>query len=471
MDTRFRIYLGVLVALLVLYAVAESQRPPELRWDHTYQNQDKIPFGTYALVELLPDLFETDEVTISRAPVSEQIAENSPAADEAGEKAPSEFISEISQGDTIVSNADSTVIVNPNVTDTTTAWISWTKDASNFSEPPLPARASQAINYVFISPQVNFDSLDTEALLRFVSLGHHVFIAADGLPPQLLKRLNLSVRQYAPSTHTRDSVRLFINGDSTSRAYRFAASDIGYVFRQLLHAQRPKEDTPTGIAPCVSSINSLAVDSKNQAVLVSASYGFGDITLCSVPTAFTNYFVLRPATAGFAWQALSSLPRGPVWWDEYSKQGRAGSDSLLRVVFKYPALKLAFWLLLGGGLLLLWVGGRRRQRVIPVVKPLPNNTLQFVRTVAGLYRQGDNHAAIAHRKIDLFLDFLRTRYKAPTDDLNAESFRALLAQKAGLPRADVDELLRRLNGVRASSYVSDGELLWLSQTLSEVRKR
>ncbi|MBC7449018.1 MAG: hypothetical protein H7330_13270 [Hymenobacteraceae bacterium] len=450
MDTRFRIYLGVLVALLVLYAVAESQRPPELRWDHTYQNQDKIPFGTYALVELLPDLFGTDEVTITREPIINQIQNHSPPT--------GDYVSErkMVKGKSVM------------VQDTThyTFWQMTAADSSSRLEEGKESttkrpHAIRAYNYLVVTPQLEVDSSNLQKLLSFAAAGHHVFLAADNLPDNLLSRLGLVQQPYllgGRAVPPADTVRLQFAGDSTSRAYRFARGDISVHFRQASPRPNP-------------ALTTLAADAAGRAVLVRVRRGFGDITLCSVPTAFTNYFVLRPQTAGFAWQALSSLPPGPVWWDEYTKQGRAGSDSLLRVVFKHPALKAGFWLLLAGGLLLLFVHGRRRQRVIPVLKPLPNNTLQFVRTVAGLYRQGDNHAAIAHRKIDLFLDFLRVRYKEPTDDLTAETFRALLTQKSGLPRADVNELLRRISGVRASSYVSDGELLWLSQTLSEFRRR
>ena len=429
MDTRFRFYLGLLAVLLVLYAVAESYRPQEPRWDHTYRNTDKIPYGTYALVELLPDLFGPDDVTVTREPVYNQ----------------RELAARRERG---AAHTAARTVVNP--------------DADSLARRLKAGQGSAApLNYLLVSPTVALDSLDATKLLNFAAAGHHVFLAADNLPDNLLKKLGLVQRPYDPPGRAglvRDTVRLLFSGDSTGRAYRFASRDISAYFRQK------------GLAPNLA-LTTLATDAGGRAVLVRARRGFGDITLCSVPTAFTNYFVLRPPTAGFAWQALSSLPRGPVWWDEYTKQGRAGSDSLLRVVFQHPALKIAFWLLLAGGLLLLLVNGRRRQRVIPVVVPLPNNTLQFVRTVAGLYRQGDNHAPIAHRKIELFLDFLRVRYKESTDDLTADSFRALLARKAGLPRADVDELLRRLAGLRTSSYVSDGELLWLSQTLSEFRKR
>lgn len=404
MEPRFRLYLGLLAALLALYAVAEAYRPPNLSWAHTYQNTDRIPFGTYALVDLLPELFATEEVTVVRAPVLNQIQECAPSSAVAG------------------------VVSKP-------------------------------LNYLFISPKLSLDSLDQARLLAFAAAGHHVFIAADNLPDVLLDTLGLIQRPiHAPTAPSRDTVRLFFAGDSTGRAYRFASDDLSGHFRQK------------GLAPN-PALTTLAADAAGRAVLVRARRGFGDITVCSVPTAFTNYFVLRPATAGFAWQALSGLPPGPVWWDEYSKQGRAGSDSLLRVVLQHTALKMAFWLLLTGGGLLLFVHGRRRQRVIPVVAPLPNNTLQFVQTVAALYQQGDNHAIIVRRQIDLFLDHVRTRYRLPTDDLTADDFRAALALKTGLPRADLDELLRRLAGLRASSFVSDTDLLWLSEALSAARNR
>ena len=408
MDTRFRLYLLGLVVLLGLYAVAESQRPTPVNWHRTYQSRDRIPFGTYALVELLPDVFGPDaDVTVTREPVYNRL---------------------------------------------------WQAEEDPVSRA-LTMAHDVPTNYVFVSPAVALDSLDLEALLTYATDGGHVFIAADELPANLLRRLHLVQRSYdAVSIAAKDSVRLLFAGDSTGRAYRFGSRDVSAHLRQ----QGPDYD---------STLTTLAADPAGRAVLVRAATGAGSVTLCSVPVAFTNYFVLHTRSADFAWRALSALPRGAVWWDEYQKQGRDHNESLLRVVMKHPALRVAFWLLLGGGLLLLLVNGRRRQRPIPVVKPLPNNTLQFVHTVAGLYRQGDNHAAIAPRKIDLFLDHLRTRYRAPTDDLGADSFRELLAHKLALPRADVDELLRRLDGLRQSGYASDGELLWLSRTLSELRKR
>lgn len=426
--TRFRLYVLLLTALLVLYAVAEYYRPKPTDWTRSFINREKIPFGTFALVDLLPDLFG-DDVKVTRKPVYNQI-------DGAGS---AEALSQLLQ------NAAA--------------------DSANSSGAPAESAladdedAEPGHNYLFVNDDLALDSLDLQALLFFAANGNHVFIAARDLPESLLHRLRLrSTRHYGQQFQLTDStdVRL-VAGPLRGKHFRFATYETMVSLRQ---------DTATA-----TPLRTLATTPDGRAVLVRAPFGYGDFTICTVPIAFTNYHVLRPATTDFAFAALAQLPKGPVWWDEYQKQGREGEDSMLRVVYRHEALKVAFYLALIGSGLLLWIGGRRRQRIIPVVKPLPNNTLQFVSTVASMYRQGDNHALIAHRKIDLFLEFLRTRYQEKTDDLTDDGFRQRLAQKSGFTRPDVDLLLRQIADWRASDWVGDNELLHLSAMLNEFRQR
>ena len=61
-----------------------------------------------------------------------------------------------------------------------------------------------------------------------------------------------------------------------------------------------------------------------------------------MPLAFTNSFVLKPNTRGFAEGALRYLPARPVWWDEFSKRGRSGDQSRLRLIFDHAPLRLAW---------------------------------------------------------------------------------------------------------------------------------
>jgi hypothetical protein len=459
MTNRLRLYLIALAVLLVLYAIAEANRPKPQNWEHTYQQNDKIPHGTYALVELLPSLFHTETVTITRDQLYSQIEQEMGEFDAAASSSDESGDDENEQLTVVTDSSSAQLVSAPDSTAAdATRPAGWPREV-----PPRYAdyETEDPINYLFIAPHLKLDSLDVRQLEWFAAAGHHVFISTEQPPERLLQSLRLVARYYdPPAMAQRDSVSLRLVGDAKQRSFRFATRAISYDFRQL-----SPDSGANGRA------ETLGVDELGNAVLVRVPYGHGDFTFCSVPLAFTNYYVLRPATAGFAWGALSYLPPAPIWWDEFEKQGTSEDQSMLRVVYKHDALRLAFYLTIGGGLLLLWIGAKRRQRAIPLVKPLPNNTLQFVGTVAALYRQGDNHARIAHRKIDLFLDFVRSRYNEKTDDLSNAAFRQTVTLKSGLPRADIDELMRRVALIRTADWVSDGELMWLSQALSEFRKR
>ena len=90
--------------------------------------------------------------------------------------------------------------------------------------------------------------------------------------------------------------------------------------------------------------------------------------------------------------------------------------------------------------------------------------------MAGLYRQGRNHALIAEKKVALFLDYLRVRFHETGPDLGDKDFRERLSQKAGLPRARVDELLRLVNFARTAPQVDDRALLQLSRAINDFRR-
>ena len=441
--TTFRWYLLGILALFGAYVALEYYRPKPLDWSPTLSRKDKIPYGTYALFDVLPEVLGTDSVADVRLPIFNQLLD---AEEPRGDRP------------TNVTYAnDSTDVAND-------------ESAAALEAAALPLVATRA-QYIFINQEFTASQLEARALRRFVAQGHDVFIAAEdfqssGRGGSLAD--SLGVRAYpADSTLTRaldlgaggrDSVALRLLGaGAPARPFWFSAAVAG---TRLALTKRPAHRGAT-----------LAADAQGRPVLLRLDYGRGHFYLCSVPLAFGNYWLLRPRTAGFALATLSALPAGrPVWWDEYQKQGRTGEQSVLRVVLAHPALRTAYYLLLGAGLLFVLVEARRRQRIIPIIRPLPNTTLLFTRTVAGLYRQGRNHAQIAEKKTALFLDFLRVRFQEPTPDLADEAFRERLSQKAGLPRPRVDELVRLINFARTAPAVTDRELLILSRAIQDFKR-
>ncbi|QKG57485.1 hypothetical protein GKZ68_13130 [Hymenobacter sp. BRD128] len=445
--TSSRLYLLGLLALIGAYVSLEYYRPKPIDWRPSLSNTDKIPYGTYALFDVLPQLLATDEVTSVRLPIYNQLFD---------QEDPERNAENMAKSDATESEpaapADSA-----------------TSDAAS---PDAPTLRQQGATYLFINNSFAISRLEVPALLKFAAAGNDVFIAAERFDGGILRALGVQLRAAdapdpsvpdsvrarlsAPSLHLLDSVQVhFTDPGLSGAALRLPAS----AATSRLALRPGHAGTP------------LATDAQGRAVLLRLDRGRGHVYVCTVPLAFSNYFVLPPRRRAFALAALSYLPTGrPVWWDEYQKQGREGEQSVLRVLFSHPSLRTAYYLLWVTAVLFIFIEARRRQRIIPVIKPLPNTTLLFTRTVAGLYQQGRNHQRIAEKKTALFLDYLRTRFQEPTPDLADEDFRERLSQKSGVPRARVDELVRYINFARTAPAVTDRELLRLSRAIHDFKR-
>lgn len=72
-----RIYLIIGGILLVLYVVAQFNRPKEINWTETLSSSDKIPFGAYILHDRLNDIFPKANIKAYHEPVYNVIVDDS----------------------------------------------------------------------------------------------------------------------------------------------------------------------------------------------------------------------------------------------------------------------------------------------------------------------------------------------------------------------------------------------------------
>ena len=486
--TTFRLYLLGIALLFVGYVALEYNRPKPLNWSPTYINKDKIPYGTFVLYDQLPHLLGTDSVEAVRLPAYSQLTglssdavpfpkahsiqnarkmgttalDSSGASDSSGAIPPSSG----SSNDTAASTASVPADSSSQARAGEPASIGGDAETADrhFS---IPLRAGQA-NYLFVNESFELSRPDAHALLQFVARGNNAFVAAQTFGGGRLLRDSLGFRtqeaepsEAAPKPHPGFKALAVVD-----------TVDLRFTNLALQHAQIRLPGTGVPLRFVVDSGRAgrtLATDAQGRAVFIRLDYGRGHFYLCSLPLAFTNYYLLRPRSAAFAAAALAYLPTRRTWWDEYQKQGPAGEQSLLRVVFAHEALRQAYYLALAGALLFVLVAARRRQRIIPTLNALPNTTLLFTRTVAGLYRQGSSHALIAEKKVGLFLEYLRIRFQETSPDFGDPDFRERLSQKAGVPRPRVDELFRLVNFARTAPRMTDHHLLVLSKALSDFR--
>jgi cation transport regulator ChaC len=120
-----------------------------------------------------------------------------------------------------------------------------------------------------------------------------------------------------------------------------------------------------------------------------------------------------------------------------------------------------------GLLLFILFEAKRRQRIIPVIKPLANTTLEFVRTISNMYWQARDHKAIAEKKIVFFIDQVRQRYYLP-HEINTV-FIELLAKKSGQSLDETQKLFALIAMIQNSNSLAERTLWELNKELEKYK--
>ena len=130
--------------------------------------------------------------------------------------------------------------------------------------------------------------------------------------------------------------------------------------------------------------------------------------------------------------------------------------------------KWSCYTLLVGALIWVIFEGKRKQRSIPVIKPLPNNTLDYTRTIAGMYLDKKENRQIASHQINHFMEYLRSTYVLATDRLNRDFIERLTA-KSGKPLDLVPNTIDYIVTIRQKAELSEDELIRLNSLIENFK--
>jgi hypothetical protein len=210
----------------------------------------------------------------------------------------------------------------------------------------------------------------------------------------------------------------------------------------------------------------LGTNQEDEPNFVRIPWGKGWFYLHCMPQVYTNYNMLAGRNIAYIERTLSYLPVQPVYWDEFYKGNVRDLQTPLRFLIVTPPLRWALYLTLAALLLFMAFEAKRRQRVIPVIRPLANTTLEFTQTIGRLYYQHRDHKNIAEKKISYFLDHLRSHYYVQTQEFNDELFDRLHA-KTGQPLAEITALFNLIAHIRRQPAVSEVQLLELHRSIQK----
>ncbi|WP_207493337.1 DUF4350 domain-containing protein [Aridibaculum aurantiacum] len=311
--------------------------------------------------------------------------------------------------------------------------------------------------YLLVSESLPVSDTDVEEMLEFVSQGNYVLASASNLSKSLLDTLKLDTEQFL-TAFSADSATI----NFTDPAIR-SAKDYS-LRRNTLNEYFSKIDSAG------SAI--LGVNNKGQANLVRIPYGEGFFLVHANPLVFSNYFILHKDNAAYTATVLSYLPATVerIMWDEYYNLGPLGAATPLRFFLSNDYLRWALRLSLIGMLLYVLFEMKRRQRIIPVIAPLRNSTVHFIKTIATVFLQQKDNRSLAGKKITYFLEFVRNRYFIATNHLN-EEFVELLSRKSGVSKEETNHLVQLIYSVQQAEQVPDNYLLVLNNKIDQFYKQ
>ncbi len=203
---------------------------------------------------------------------------------------------------------------------------------------------------------------------------------------------------------------------------------------------------------------------------IKYNVGKGHIYYHTEPLFLTNYYLLQPNAEKYLQNVFSYLPNRKTIWFTAETQGDSSSPSPLSFIIANPPLKYAWYLLLAGLLLFIFFNAKRKQRIIPIIKPLENKSVEFVKSIGNLYLQEGDIQNMMAKKAQYFLHKLRTDFYLETKNLD-EDFIKKLQLKTGKSHEKIKEAVSFL--IRAQNpyaIVNKEDLMKMNSLLDEILK-
>lgn len=400
MDTKTKLYIGLLALLLIGIIYVDATKPVPIDWKPSFALEDKIPFGLYVFDNEAEDLLKNKNI--------ERIYETA-----------YEHFEPLYNYDTLVDN----YTVKGNI--------------------------------LSISKNYTIDQQSTNELFYFVGHGNSAFISAEDFSKTLKDSLNF------------DNISEFgvPKGVTVSLANPKLDANRKYLLKEgAINSYFSKIDTAT-----TTVLGYQSIDNDKQLVnFIKVPYRKGFFYLHTQPSCFTNFYLLKGNHYQYAEGVASYIPRGSVFFLTNERKDPMLSDSPLRFIFSKPSLKWAWLISLIGIIIFMVFNAKRKQRVVPIIKPLENTTVDFTKTIGNLYYQEGNHQNIIDKKIIYFLERIRNDYLLDTQILD-ENFIKRLHLKTGKKLEDIDNIVLLINSHRKNTDKStEKDLIEINKAIEQI---
>lgn len=308
----------------------------------------------------------------------------------------------------------------------------------------------QTANYLIIEKNVTAEGWNK--LLERVYEGSNVFVISRHLPIYLSDTLKL----YNYFSFVEDGAVLKINqkrleNDSvllTKSFYNSVMTDVEIESSEILGYEKR--------------------NSEKLANFIKLKRGKGNLFVHTNPMPLTNYYLLKDKNYRYSQNVFSFLPDKKTYWFQEENLLAKTSNSPLRFILQYPALRYAWYLSLLGLLVFMFFNAKRKQRVVPIIEPPVNSSVEFVKSIGNLYLQEGNIKDMASKKATYFLNKIRTDLMINTNKLDKD-FAEKIQLKTGASLKDIEKVMPLIEkATHPKAPVQEDELIELNKLLDKI---
>lgn len=321
-------------------------------------------------------------------------------------------------------------------------------------------------NYIFINEYIDLDKQETNQMLDYVSDGNTIFISATGFGNYLSDTLNVSID--SDYNLKEGSTKLSL----THEEFQSKKFDLS---RGIYNSHFTSVDsTNTTILGHITYLKEDFIDAKpaqkfRRANFIKTKFGNGHFILNTTPQAYSNFYMLR-GNQDYVSHTFSYLEdKDILYWDNYKKAGRAIINSPMRFVLNQPALRWGYYLMISGVLLFVFFKSKREQRIIPVIEPLKNSSVEFAQAVGSLYNQNKDFTDLINKKLNYFLEYIRNHFHMDTSMLNDKTIQ-VLASKSGKGMEETKDLIDYIIKLKNKTTHNEQDSIELNKKITAFKQ-
>ncbi len=313
---------------------------------------------------------------------------------------------------------------------------------------------------VIVATQFEFSDVERRILTKFIQQGKDVFIFTNNLDYNTCLTLGIHTDYDLSSVFTsQGEPKQFqlancpgsvFAGYSSFKPYEviynYDSSNTANGYNQNIidSSQRQVDAEVYGVTHprqlwAITSFEKLGTrDGKTNFVRVGYNNGnAGNLFFHCSPEVTTNHFLIQDSSFKYLsglWKYANKKYQVVYLMSKSYYRGftehKKNSNTMLPKMFFFLLLATIFYVL---------TNYRRRQRAIPVVPKLKNESAAFVETVGQLYYNKGNHHNLALKICNQFLEWVRSKYFIPTTEINDE-FAMTLHKKSGVELEHAKEI-------------------------------